>query len=312
MIWVAWRQHRTPLLTTGGLLAAIAAVMTYHRFDMLDYLSRCAVTEQPCAGFHDRYGGYLQLIRLVLLALPALVGMFIGGPLFARDLEQDTHILSLTQSVGRTRWWATKLLVGGVPVVAMMLALGLVAAWALAPVSELAGFARMQHMVFEIQGLVLGPYTLLGLAVGATAGLLSRRTLPAMVAAVVAYVVVLAGVGVGVRPHYAEPVQAVTGVVEQGSDRIHHVETDVDRAQVLMVANSYRDQDGNPVAFSWGCLSAGAAADCPQRTGPITEVTSYQPASRFWAFQSIESGIFAALGAVVLALGWWRLRRRVW
>jgi hypothetical protein len=37
---------------------------------------------------------------------------------------------------------------------------------------------------------------------------------------------------------------------------------------------------------------------------------TYQPASRFWAFQGIETGIFVMLAAVLLAVTFWVLNRR--
>jgi len=37
---------------------------------------------------------------------------------------------------------------------------------------------------------------------------------------------------------------------------------------------------------------------------------TYQPASRFWAFQGIETGIFVALAAALLGVTFWVLKRR--
>jgi hypothetical protein len=37
---------------------------------------------------------------------------------------------------------------------------------------------------------------------------------------------------------------------------------------------------------------------------------TYQPASRFWAFQGIETGIFVVLAAALLAITFWVLKRR--
>jgi hypothetical protein len=37
---------------------------------------------------------------------------------------------------------------------------------------------------------------------------------------------------------------------------------------------------------------------------------TYQPASRFWAFQGIEAGIFVVLAAALLAVTFWVLKRR--
>ncbi|MCP2170024.1 ABC transporter permease [Goodfellowiella coeruleoviolacea] len=321
MSWVAWRQQRLLLLSVLGVVVVAAGVMTYFRLDANAYLATNCGGQADCSGpamdgFRDRYSGYTMFLRLAMLALPALVGMFAGGPLFARDFEQRTHVLSLTQSVGRTRWWATKLLVGGVPVVVMMLALGLVAIWAAEPMNVIQG-VRLRTPSFETQGLVIGAYTLFGLTVGASAGLLFRSTLAAMALSVVLYVVALVAVGAQ-REHYLPPETVTTAVIPQGttpygpgsSGRASSDENIPEDSWRL--AENYFDQHGNQVTMPMRCLFGEVvAADCPQLTGPITEVTSYHPGIRFWAFQSIESGIFAVLGAVVLALGWWRLRRRV-
>ena len=44
-----------------------------------------------------------------MLVLPALIGLFWGAPLIARELEAGTHRLVWNQSVTRTRWLAVKL-----------------------------------------------------------------------------------------------------------------------------------------------------------------------------------------------------------
>jgi hypothetical protein len=36
----------------------------------------------------------------------------------------------------------------------------------------------------------------------------------------------------------------------------------------------------------------------------------YQPASRFWAFQGIETGIYVVLAAALLGVTFWVLKRR--
>jgi hypothetical protein len=37
---------------------------------------------------------------------------------------------------------------------------------------------------------------------------------------------------------------------------------------------------------------------------------TYQPASRFWAFQGIETGIYVVLAAALLGVTFWVLKRR--
>jgi hypothetical protein len=42
----------------------------------------------------------------------------------------------------------------------------------------------------------------------------------------------------------------------------------------------------------------------------LATITTYQPASRFWHFQLIEAGLFAALTAAALGATIWLLHRR--
>jgi hypothetical protein len=62
-----------------------------------------------------------------------------------------------------------------------------------------------------------------------------------------------------------------------------------------------------------------AESDVPPTTGHIGDLIVsmpgrspllYQPASRFWEFQAIEAGIFAALTLAVLGVAVWLLHRR--
>ena len=61
---------------------------------------------------------YLISIVSILLA-PAVIGLFWGAPLIARELETGTSALAWNQSVTRTRWLAVKLTVGGLTAMAV-------------------------------------------------------------------------------------------------------------------------------------------------------------------------------------------------
>ena len=58
-----------------------------------------------------------------------------------------------------------------------------------------------------------------------------------------------------------------------------------------------------------GKPKAVAVAQCLTPHG-YTQWTSYQPASRFWAFQWIESGWLLALSVLLIAVTVWLVRRR--
>ena len=54
-------------------------------------------------------------LGFLVIVFPAIIGMFWGAPLVARELETGTFRLAWTQSVTRTRWLAVKLaVVGGI------------------------------------------------------------------------------------------------------------------------------------------------------------------------------------------------------
>jgi len=66
------------------------------------------------AGLLHRDDGTARLwLGVLVLVTPALIGMFWGAPLVAREFEEGTYRLAWTQSVTRTRWLVVKLAVVG-------------------------------------------------------------------------------------------------------------------------------------------------------------------------------------------------------
>ena len=51
---------------------------------------------------------------LVILVAPAIIGIFWGAPLIARELEAGTFRLTWNQSITRTRWLTVKLALIGI------------------------------------------------------------------------------------------------------------------------------------------------------------------------------------------------------
>lgn len=278
MTWVAWRQQRLQILLSIGVIVLLAAVMTFVRFDAR------SITDAQL--IDDRYGMYINYLRLALLALPVLLGIFAGAPLFAREIEHGTHVFGLTQSIGRTRWWATKIAMAGLPVIIGMTLLGLLSAWASAPLQVVMYGGRMVTPTFEIQGLTLGAYTVLAFTLSATIGLLVRNTLAAMVITVIAYIPLVGLVANVLRPSYAAPITSPYDKMPAGA---------------WVVESSYVDAAGNQVSFSTaGCTTS--ISDCLTAQGVVREV-GFQPDDRFWSFQAIEAGLFVALAAVVIGVG---------
>ncbi len=285
MTWVAWRQQRLSILVSLALVVVLAAGMAALWAD---------VSSVPPADLSERYDAFLDYVLMVMLAVPLLLGMFAGAPVFARELEHGTHVFGLTQSIGRTRWWATKLVVAGVPVVLAMSLLGLLNAKALGPLSFILQ-SRLRFPMFESQGIVLGAYTAVAFAIGATAGLLVRSTLAAMAITIGGYVATLIVVGNAARPHYAAPEYSSTGgPPEPGA---------------WPVEGGYLDARGNAVEFSGRSCGPKSYQECMVDQGVASQFTWFHRAERFWQFQLIEVGIVVVVVAAVIGLGAWAVRR---
>ncbi|MFE9688709.1 transporter [Micromonospora sp. NPDC005806] len=327
MIWLAWRQHRKQLLYTLIGFAALAALMIpiglsmRHTFadlglpDCVRELARSDVapaTAERCEGafhqFTNRYGS-LNLVAVLLLILPMLVGLFWGAPLIAREVEQGTHRFAWTQGVGRRHWALVKfgLVVAVAAVAAICYGLGM--SWWVDPLTETARQGRLGFIVFDLQGVAPIGYTLFAVALGIFAGTVWRRMLPAMTVTLAGFVGVRAAVELLVRPHY-QPARTLTFPVA-GDGRLSLSRGD------WILSSGVRNPDGKMVAPDTqigcppGARGPGGGA-CGAELGIQPGAYNwqlYQPADRFWLFQGIETGIFIALAAVLLYLAVRRIRR---
>lgn len=147
-------------------------------------------------------GGLYDAGYVAVLVLPVVAGACAGAGLFARELEQGTAVLALTQSVSRLRWWTTGLLVAGVPAAAAVALLTPVATRALGLTGS-GSHSRLESRLFQMTGLAPAAYTLLAFAVAAVGGMLLRNTLGAVVLTVVTQVALVVGLTGELRRYYA-------------------------------------------------------------------------------------------------------------
>ncbi len=175
------------LLWLGGPLTD-AAAQGWQEYDACGMSPRCSYDQDAILRYKDLY----NYLTLAVTALPFAVGAWSGAALFGRELETGTARLAWAQGVTPARWLATRL---AVPAALVTVGTGLLVllhhlAWS-------AGRGKLDSAKPWHDDLTLhtnGPTTvavaLAGLAVGALAGLLWRRTLPALVSALVATAVV--------------------------------------------------------------------------------------------------------------------------
>jgi hypothetical protein len=329
MIWLTWRQHRMQLLFGAVALGLITAFMLptglgiWHGFRSTGLAGCLAVPGRDCNSLADaflhRYSG-LQFTVPLFLILPALVGVFWGAPLVAWEVEQGTHRLAWTQSVTRLRWMSTKVVaLAAVTVVGAAMMSFLLSWWSRPLVS--ASDNRMSSGVFDLRGVVPVAYALFALAAGVAAGVLIRRTVAAIAATIGVYTAVRVGVELWARPHYggaktiSYPLFAPWPRAGLG-DWVLSTHT-VDRAGHFLANGQALDNNvlharcpGLPAPGIGIPGKDSALQACVQRLGIHVQAT-YQPGSRYWLFQGIESAIFVALACGLLAFAVWWVRRRV-
>lgn len=312
MAWVTWRQHRSQVFATLGLLVAlaVAAALTHlpiaSAFDH-DSLTGC-VPPAPRTGcdiivphFESQFSGLVTATR-ILAVLPLLAGLFVGAPLIARELEFGTYRFAWTQGVSRRRWLLSKsfLLAAGTALAAGVTSV--VVMWWRSPFDQLGG--RIAPAGFEIEGLVVPAYALFALALGVLAGLVFRRTVTAMTVTLVVFGGVRLLVSDFVRPHFMAPLHRVIAATATTG-----IPRDWVLSNTLVNAGGRRVSAANEELAVLHAQQAGIDPHTYIVTLGWRRIVSYQPAGRFWTFQLLEAGLFVAL-AVILVLIAVRLIRR--
>ena len=215
MIWVSWRQHRGQAIACLGLLAALAVYAIVVSTSMRtafsgDGLAACLARSPATScraaisAFTDRFGSEVNVaFWSVLLILPGLIGVLVGAPLIARELEYGTWRLAWSQTVPRARWLAVKLALVTGGVIVLGAAMTAVITWYRAPMDRLTG--HLEHNIYDFEGLVLTAYILCAFGFAVLAGLLLRRSIPAMVAAFIPWLAIRLVVEFVFRPHFLTP-----------------------------------------------------------------------------------------------------------
>ncbi|MFG1914086.1 ABC transporter permease [Micromonospora sp. NPDC048898] len=344
MIRLALRQFRTSTWTAVLGLVAVAAVALATRPHFAD----AAAAAQRACGSDPHCPALTAFVLdnttprtvfgLVVTVAPALIGAFWGAPLVAREFEAGTYRLVWTQSISRSRWLAVKLaVVGTATVVATALLSALVTWWA----TPLDRAAAAVYGTFDQRDLVPIGYALFAFAFGVTAGLVTRRTLPAMVLTLAGLLTVRIMVAEWIRPLLVAPRvvsmpldPATTGYGSGGNilfgvgpSALEPTTPDIPNAWIQSVR--VVDAAGLPLTdqvLRATCPGlgegpqgpAGPASeaarqrmhDCVRRIGEnYHEVVTYQPGDRYWTFQWWELALFVLLTVLLCGYAYYRLRR---
>lgn len=325
MTWVIWRQHRVTAAIAGAILAAFTVLLLITGLqDAARWhaaLVRCA-KDGTCSNLSQTVslgGGALGALTILTLAVPLMVGMFWGGPAVAREQETRTVQFAWTQSVTRWRWLSVKtgwlLLAGAV----FGAAVAGVVTWWYTPVNALH-HGQFTQGYFDIQGIVPIGYALFAVALGIAAGTLIGRSLPALAVTGGVFLAIRLAVTYWVRVHYMPAVTTIYSVTRNFTPKGAFwpltggvVLPGGQLSASLSVGPGYIISSPGAPAIPASCQQAegqiSSTLACLARLG-YRSFTTYQPGYRFWPFQFIETGIFAALGAALIAVTFIVVRRR--
>ncbi|MEV8092058.1 ABC transporter permease [Streptomyces nigra] len=307
LLWATLRVHRSALWFWVMLVAVGAGVLLWAYGPGADaawaeYRSRGCLDGRPSLGCDmggpaaERYQSATALAGGLIGLVPFLTAAWAGAALVGRELESGTARLAWTQSVSPARWLAAKLAVPAALLVAGMTVLTLLHRLVWTSDSSLRttiGAADWhQSPAYEANGTLATAYALLGLAVGALAGLLLRRAVPALGTAVLALGALTIVLG-DLRP-YLWPVRTLTGeeypewtgmVVDDGA----------------LTSTGARVSD--PI-----CVDD---ARCLAEHDIVGYYRDFHPASHFWPLQLAETAVVLTLAALAVLLSFRLLNRRV-
>jgi hypothetical protein len=328
MIWLTWRQHRAQALAGMVLVGFTAVVFLLYGQSMRgvytqDGIGACLARgtgsdhcQTAMTAFMNQFNDLANHLLTWFSPLPGLIGAIVGASLLGREYEHGTWRLAWTQAVPRTRWLTIKISLISSGILVVTATLSAVFGWFRNPMDQVSG--RFTPGAFDFEGLSLTGYTLFAFALGVLAGLLLRRTVPAIVAAFVAFIAVRLPVEFWLRQRYQNPVTLLLGPTGNHTMGPGTIPTSpgargwtlsqglVDKTGHLL-SSTQNDQLSQKI----GTLPSPAAGDAYLRGLGLHLKVVYQPADRFWTFQIIEASLFIGLATALLGIAIWHLHHRI-
>jgi len=317
MLWVTWRQHRMQVLIAIAFLAVVGAALLVHGLRTAGLADVLSLGSEGRRNVLGQQFGQVSKLLIWSVILPALVGLFWGTPLLAREYERGTHWLAWTQSVSRRGWLGVKLGGLGAAVTVAGLLFGVImSAWA-GEFGELRSAGRLVNLdLFVVTGVAPAAWWLFAFALGAAAGAVTRKLLPAMAVTIAVFLLSYVGMFASeARLHYATPVR-----VEESAPVVSGEPWSINTppgaeaqlpAGALMVRSGWVDTRGVELTgdATWSCASTTDDYLSCMRDKGFRWYAEYQPADRYWQFQWTEAGLLFAAAVALGGVAWFRVTR---
>ncbi|WP_019073704.1 hypothetical protein [Streptomyces hokutonensis] len=300
----AWRAvvrlHRPALVFWALFVALVSAVLLWAYGPGGN--AAAAAWRRPCTvdlcdvGYAvDFYHLAYRFCEALITFLPVLVALWAGSMLIGRELENGTAELAWSQSVSPARWLLAKLAVPAALLTAGTTLLVLLHRLLFDAHQVPKGWNWSDSGTFEANGPIAVAYPLLGLALGALAGLIAHRAVRGLIGGLLANATATTLIGLA-GPHLV-PWRIGVGDLKEGyaapSGVVHGGEGAVTSAGAHIP---------DP------CTGAGKA--CPAAHDIVGYYSEYHPSSQFWPLQLTETALILAVTALATAAAFTLLRRR--
>ena len=337
LAWVSWRQHRAALAGAVALFGAIAvylAITGRHIHQAYNAYAAClAAFPQAAAGggqgglyagcapsgraflsFYGTTSGPVgasglnaQSVPFMLLAVPVLLGAFVGAPVLARELESGTFRFAWTQGASRLRLAAARLIPLAVLLTAAAYGLSGLFSWYFTPFFRFGNTGGYPMQLFGNLGTDFAAWTLFSFTLASFLGVLLRRAVAATALALAVTAVLDVVTMMALRQHYATPATVSgAGPTGVGDWVLGHWFTNPSGAQVSVntVDTLFAQSQGGHVGLLPPALTAWAAQN------HYTQWWSYQPAARWWQLQLTEGAWLLAASLLLITATILLIRRR--
>jgi hypothetical protein len=300
---LAFRMQRLELLLflAGAVLLVVASLLiawgtTEVRAAFLACMQRlgpdasCSPSS-PSLNDFSLWGGFATLGAFLT---PFGLGLFLGVPVVAREIEGRTAPIAWTLSRSRSRWLIQRVLALAVVVIVIAAAVGIASEFVTRtnPFADYAsnpGFAD-----YSSRGVLLPVRALAVLLLAIAVGAMVPRQLPALLLAGAVTVALFVGLSVGVDTWMtAEAEPMAMDQVQLGGPRIFDVAYRDDATGEVISMNDFYNRYGDVLI-----------PDGQQNPPGFTQVAIGIPGSEYWPWVLRESAIVGALalGSSALAL----------
>jgi hypothetical protein len=305
-----WRLHRNQVYFSIAAFVVLAVLLVITGITMANdyhvFLRTCGATQSCADGQGQLFSGDGAIIDIVNLtvAVPLLLGLFWGAPLISKEFEDGTHNLVWTQGVARRHWLRSNVIWVLLAAALWGASIAALASWWRSPENALGS----RFDAFDIQGIVPVAYALFAVALGLAVGSLFRRVLPAIATTLGVFVALRVAIGVYVRPHFMRP---LTKIYPLAGPRSNPPAGAWSISQGIASPRGHLLKGITPGTIPSTC-QPGASGDksgivsCLASHG-FRQLITFQPGSRFWAFQGLEASIFVIAAAALVGLAFWRV-----